>query len=184
MVAQQHQADRGPGVGVAHIGWRTEGPVELEALTGRLTDLGVGEGWNDGDASHGPAFSFRTPGGIGTRSSGSSGRDVQPGSRGPSRFSASPARARVARPAATCPPAGSALPPRSHRSRTPTRRWKAWARRSSAATASTNARCSYVPGINRLLASASWRRLPAQVVAAISAAMPIPTARQSPATSR
>lgn len=53
----------GPGAGVAHIGWRTEGPAELEALTGRLTDLGVGEGWNDGDASHGPAFSFRAPGG-------------------------------------------------------------------------------------------------------------------------
>ena len=35
-----------------------------------------------------------------------------------------------------------------------------------------------------LLASVSWRRLPAQVVAAISAAMPIPTAKQSPATSR
>lgn len=53
----------GPGASVAHIGWRTEGPAELEALAGRLTDLGVGEGWIDGDASHGPAFGFRAPGG-------------------------------------------------------------------------------------------------------------------------
>jgi anti-sigma regulatory factor (Ser/Thr protein kinase) len=45
-------------------------------------------------------------------------------------------------------------------------------------------RCSYVPRTNGLVASASWRLLAAQVVAAISAAMPIPTATQSPATSR
>jgi catechol 2,3-dioxygenase len=53
----------GQGPALGHFGWRTEGPEELETVVARLEALGVGEGWIDGDASHGPAFRFRTPSG-------------------------------------------------------------------------------------------------------------------------
>jgi catechol 2,3-dioxygenase len=53
----------GAGPTLSHFGWRTEGPEELKTLAARLEQAGVGEGWHDGDASHGPAYRFRTPSG-------------------------------------------------------------------------------------------------------------------------
>jgi catechol 2,3-dioxygenase len=48
---------------VAHTGWRTEGPEELQACVERLEKRGVGIGWQKPVLGHGPAYRFRTPGG-------------------------------------------------------------------------------------------------------------------------
>lgn len=50
-----------PGLG--HIGWRAAGPAELDQAAARLGELGVGEGWSDGERGHGRAFRYRGPGG-------------------------------------------------------------------------------------------------------------------------
>jgi catechol 2,3-dioxygenase len=53
----------GAGPGLHHFGWRTEGPEELDVVVARIEKLGVGEGWVEGDAGHGPAYRFRGPSG-------------------------------------------------------------------------------------------------------------------------
>jgi catechol 2,3-dioxygenase len=50
-----------PGLG--HIGWRADGPDQLQRAVDRLEEAGVGEGWIDGETGHGPAFQYRGPGG-------------------------------------------------------------------------------------------------------------------------
>jgi catechol 2,3-dioxygenase len=49
--------------GVIHIGWRSQGPEELEVAVQRLKQCGAGLGWIDGAVGHGPAYRFRPPGG-------------------------------------------------------------------------------------------------------------------------
>ena len=53
----------GPQAGLAHIAWRAAGAAELEQAVARVSDAGVGEGWAEADAGHGPAFRYRAPGG-------------------------------------------------------------------------------------------------------------------------
>jgi catechol 2,3-dioxygenase len=48
---------------LVHVGWRTQGPEELEQAARILEEQGVGEGWIDGAVGHGPAYRFRAPGG-------------------------------------------------------------------------------------------------------------------------
>ena len=50
-----------PGVG--HIGWRTEGPAQLERAVAALEAARVGEGWSNTQKGHGPAYRYRGPGG-------------------------------------------------------------------------------------------------------------------------
>jgi catechol 2,3-dioxygenase len=50
-----------PGIG--HIGWRSEGPAQLEKAVAMLEGAGVSEGWSEGQKGHGPAFRYRGPGG-------------------------------------------------------------------------------------------------------------------------
>jgi len=50
-----------PGLG--HIGWRTDGPEQLETAVRRIEESGSGEGWFEDAVGHGPAFRYRTPGG-------------------------------------------------------------------------------------------------------------------------
>jgi catechol 2,3-dioxygenase len=57
------QLTEGPQPAVAHAGWRTEGPQELEETVARLERSGAGIGWRDSEVGHGPAFRYRTPGG-------------------------------------------------------------------------------------------------------------------------
>src|SRR3954464_9395111 len=61
--AHSLQLTEGPQPAVAHTGWRTEGPEELETLAERLDELGAGEGWVDDQFGHGRAFRYRGPGG-------------------------------------------------------------------------------------------------------------------------
>jgi catechol 2,3-dioxygenase len=49
--------------GLGHMGWRTDGPEELDALAEALAASGYGLGFSDGDRGHGRAYRFRTPGG-------------------------------------------------------------------------------------------------------------------------
>ena len=41
--------------GLAHIGWRTSGPEELEQAASRLEASGRGEGWQQATTGHGPS---------------------------------------------------------------------------------------------------------------------------------
>jgi catechol 2,3-dioxygenase len=50
-----------PGLG--HIGWRAEGPEELEIAAQRLIDDGAADGWVEDAVGHGRAIRFRGPGG-------------------------------------------------------------------------------------------------------------------------
>ena len=50
-----------PGLG--HIGWRTQGPDELEEAAARIEASGLGEGWHERSEGHGPAYRYRGPGG-------------------------------------------------------------------------------------------------------------------------
>ena len=54
------EADQ-PGLG--HIGWRAEGPEELQAAVKRLETSGLEGDWHEGLTGHGPAYRFRGPGG-------------------------------------------------------------------------------------------------------------------------
>jgi len=49
--------------GLAHIGWRADGPEELAAAVARIEATGLGEGWYEGAIGHGPAYRYRSPGG-------------------------------------------------------------------------------------------------------------------------
>jgi catechol 2,3-dioxygenase len=57
------QLTEGPAPAVAHTGWRTEGPEELQACVKRLEARGVGIGWQELTVGHGAAYRFRSPGG-------------------------------------------------------------------------------------------------------------------------
>lgn len=57
------QVTEGKQPAVAHTGWRTEGPAELEEAVARLECAGAGIGWQDAVTGHGPAYRFRAPGG-------------------------------------------------------------------------------------------------------------------------
>lgn len=52
---------REPSLG--HIGWRAQGPEQLEQAAARIEKAGAGLGWIDGNAGHGKAFRYRGPGG-------------------------------------------------------------------------------------------------------------------------
>jgi catechol 2,3-dioxygenase len=57
------QLTEGPVPMIAHTGWRTEGPKELDACVKRLEAAGCGIGWQKATIGHGPAYRFRAPGG-------------------------------------------------------------------------------------------------------------------------
>jgi len=48
---------------IGHIGWRTEGPEELDLAVERLEASGLGEGWVGPTIGHGRAYRFRNPAG-------------------------------------------------------------------------------------------------------------------------
>lgn len=48
---------------LAHIGWRAQGPEQLEQAVKRIEAAGGGLGWFDGNAGHGKAYRYRGPGG-------------------------------------------------------------------------------------------------------------------------
>lgn len=50
-----------PGLG--HVGWRTSSKEALEETAKHLEEIGLGEGWSEGDLGHGPAYQFTTPDG-------------------------------------------------------------------------------------------------------------------------
>jgi catechol 2,3-dioxygenase len=47
--------------GLGHVGWRTQGPEELERAVSKLQQSGQGEGWHDDSPGHGPAYRYRAP---------------------------------------------------------------------------------------------------------------------------
>ena len=57
------QLTHGPAPAIAHTGWRTEGPKELEACVKRLEACGAGVGWQKPVVGHGAAYRFHSPGG-------------------------------------------------------------------------------------------------------------------------
>lgn len=48
---------------LTHIGWRAQGPEQLERAVARIEAAGAGIGWFDGNAGHGKAYRYRSPGG-------------------------------------------------------------------------------------------------------------------------
>ena len=48
---------------LGHIGWRTDGPEELEMAVQQIEASGRGEGWYEDSVGHGRAYRFRGPGG-------------------------------------------------------------------------------------------------------------------------
>lgn len=48
---------------MGHIAWRAAGSEELQEAVARLEAAGAGEGWQDGDRGHGPAYRYHGPGG-------------------------------------------------------------------------------------------------------------------------
>ncbi|HET6509021.1 MAG TPA: VOC family protein [Baekduia sp.] len=48
---------------LAHIAWRAAGEEELQEAVRRLEARGLGEGWHEDGAGHGPAYRYRSPGG-------------------------------------------------------------------------------------------------------------------------
>ena len=53
----------GPQPALGHIGWRAQGPEQLDAAVKRIEAAGAGIGWFDGNAGHGRAYRYRGPGG-------------------------------------------------------------------------------------------------------------------------
>ncbi len=49
--------------GLGHVAWRTRSPQALTRRVAAIEKAGLGRGWNDGDAGHGRAYRFATPGG-------------------------------------------------------------------------------------------------------------------------
>jgi catechol 2,3-dioxygenase len=47
--------------GMAHVGYRCTSPQALARRVAAIEALGLGMGWTDGDAGHGPAYRFRDP---------------------------------------------------------------------------------------------------------------------------
>ncbi|MDR7415003.1 MAG: catechol 2,3-dioxygenase [Armatimonadota bacterium] len=52
-----------PKPGLGHIAWRAASPEALERRVKVLQSSGAGQGWQDGDLGHGPAYRFTTPDG-------------------------------------------------------------------------------------------------------------------------
>lgn len=57
------QLTEAPQVGLGHIGWRADGPEQLETAVARIQASGRAEGWHQGDQGHGRAFRYRSPSG-------------------------------------------------------------------------------------------------------------------------
>jgi catechol 2,3-dioxygenase len=57
------QLTEAPAPGLGHIGWRTNGPVELERIVAKLESAGLGEGWSADTPGHGPAYRYHSPAG-------------------------------------------------------------------------------------------------------------------------
>ena len=57
------QLTEGAEASLGHVGWRTEGPEQLETAVARLEATGRGEGWFDDSVGHGRAYRYRSPGG-------------------------------------------------------------------------------------------------------------------------
>ena len=53
----------GAAPGLAHAGWRAEGPDQLEKAVAALEESGAGQGWEEATTGHGPAYRYRGPGG-------------------------------------------------------------------------------------------------------------------------
>jgi len=53
----------GAAPGLVHVGWRAEGPAQLELAASRLEASGHGEGWHEDELGHGPAYRYRSPNG-------------------------------------------------------------------------------------------------------------------------
>ena len=49
--------------GLVHIGWRAQGPGQLEAVVKRIEATGNGIGWVEPNAARGKAYQYRGPGG-------------------------------------------------------------------------------------------------------------------------
>jgi len=49
--------------GLGHVGWRAMSPQALQRRVHALEESGLGRGWLDGDAGHGPAYRFTDPAG-------------------------------------------------------------------------------------------------------------------------
>jgi catechol 2,3-dioxygenase len=57
------QLTEGPEPALGHIGWRTNGPEQLERAVSRLEESGRRGDWFEGELGHGPAYRYRAPGG-------------------------------------------------------------------------------------------------------------------------
>ena len=57
------QVTEGDAPALGHIGWRAEGPEQLQVAVARIEATGAGEGWFDDATGHGPAYRYRSPGG-------------------------------------------------------------------------------------------------------------------------
>lgn len=49
--------------GLRHIGWRADGPEQLDQAVARIEATGLGVGWFEDGLGHGPAYRYRSPGG-------------------------------------------------------------------------------------------------------------------------
>jgi catechol 2,3-dioxygenase len=54
----------GAQLALGHIGWRAEGPEELEIAVKQIEATSRGEGWVEGSVGHDRAYRFRAPGAI------------------------------------------------------------------------------------------------------------------------
>jgi catechol 2,3-dioxygenase len=57
------QLTEGPHAGLGHIGWRTQGPEELDQAVTILEASGQGRGWHEDTPGHGPAYRYTAPAG-------------------------------------------------------------------------------------------------------------------------
>ena len=57
------QLTEGSAPALGHIGWRVEGPGQLELAVARLEASGLGEGWHEDELGHGRAYRYRSPNG-------------------------------------------------------------------------------------------------------------------------
>jgi catechol 2,3-dioxygenase len=57
------QLTEGDEPGLGHIGWRADGPEQLDEAVARIEETGEGEGWYDDAVGHGRAYRYRSPGG-------------------------------------------------------------------------------------------------------------------------
>ena len=53
----------GRAAGLGHVGWRTRGPQDVEAIARRMGENGHGVGYEEGNVGHGASFRYTGPGG-------------------------------------------------------------------------------------------------------------------------